>query len=173
MYSMKLMFLFGLVVVIFTACSKSPTVDDWNKGSSAKNLIENEDNDIISLDDNNSNIELIIFKDDNVSQVAIKKKVQINAFVKKTIVFKKKLRKCGVEYEPWADRLDKDLIVMPKLLKTCESISKATKGYILHSTKQVHTNKHLRGYTVGDHHLFIPYIWSSKDMNTALNLLNK
>jgi len=168
MYVLKLVLILFLVI-LFSACAGKQTINDFSQKA------------INSKDDTNSSIvNLSNSKDINISKVHAKVKHKISISDKKSVILKQKLSKCGVKYEPWADRLDKDLILMPKILKTCKSISSAASGYILHSTKKSSyvldstkgKNKKSRGYNVRNH-LFIPYTWSSVDINTALNAYKK
>jgi len=158
MYVLKLVLL-SFIVILFSACATKQTINNFSQKT-----INSKD------DTNSSNVNLSASEDVNTSRSDAKVKQRISISDKKSVILKQKLSKCGVKYEPWADRLDKDLILMPKILKTCKSISLAASGYILHSTKKKSVKA--RGYNVRKH-LFIPYTWSSKDINTALNVLSK
>ena len=84
----------------------------------------------------------------------------------KAEVFKRKLRKCGVRYVPWGDRIDNDVILLPKLLNVCKNIKHLTRGYTLHSTL-----KRSHGTFVNGKHLYVKYRSSQKQIIKDLKRL--
>jgi hypothetical protein len=143
------------MVFIFSSCGKKINHGeiDFNEFSS----------DINSSSDLNDTSDIIVIEDMNISSSDSRDTSNSIANVNKSVLLKNKLSECGVTYIPWKDRLEKDLILQPKVLKICDKLQKSTNGYILHSTKVRRQDGFIRGS-----HVYIPYSWSTQQITEYL-----
>ena len=133
----------------FIGCVKKVNVNDYNKKHVSVDKTISTHNDAKS----------------NSTKNAKKMKKRVSYF-NKSIALRAKLKKCGVKYSPWKDRVEKDLILLPKVLSVCKDIKRFTDGYVLHSTKQ----KKYSSFTQGNQ-VFLKYSWSSSQIKDYLSKL--
>jgi hypothetical protein len=139
-----------LLLLLISGCGKkvSPEKNYNNRSSAVNESIRKEEVTVTSTSSKNVDI---ITKNHKAEK-------------RKLALLESKLRKCDIKYEPWQDRLEKDFILMPKLINICRNLKGSTKIYTIHSTKKERSNS----FTLKDH-LFIPYNWNSQQIEGYLN----
>ena len=172
MYIIRLMIILLLSVFVVGCATHNNISKNSNKSSA---VVYSSDDNTTKVKSDDSSEELIIVDDGSKSEE--KANVKINgpgnnipkSELKKSVLLKQKLHKCGVKYVPWADRHAKDLILMPKILSVCTKNKLEVKSYILHSSSV----QRKKGYLVNNTHLFLPFNWNEKEIKSALNHLPK
>ena len=109
---------------------------------------------------------LVSIADNNSTDANVKEKSNSSKLYEKSIALKKKLSRCGIRYDPWKDRLNQDLKLLPKVLSVCKNVRHYTKGYILHSTRKKGNSSFTQGKNV-----YLKYYSSKKDIKKYLSKL--